>query len=548
MKIQLVDTNEIAIDVLKKYDEFLNLNFVNNLYFGAELDILTHGNIKLDQENRIIFNNCNFVKGFHFQIDINHATFNKIRIIFQNCIIHKCLDPNSVKNLVINQDTGLDLTIEFLRCVLTDLEFKHSKFKYIYFGNCVCLPNQGSRLFFENCTIDSIQLQNYIGMLGVNDNGNSSIYIRYSDDNIYVEKSLFDDFVSELINNLNSTKIWYQKTRFYLNNCKNINFEGVKSGKVIMGKNFEDRVQLFLTKDDLKLLDIGLSIKDTQMFLQNILIKGAWINSLLLKNISKGVCRFEKCKINKVFIHDYTNPFTTIYDIESYGDDSLFEIRDSTLADSTIDKVKFGSFDRVSFYRTSLEKAKFSAVSFPNEIEALSNILYPLEKSDDYHIEQYETYRQLSNALSSQGNQVLALELYKRMYESLRKSKSLSKQDRLILWLNNFSNLHGTSISRSLWLFLGLGATLLLLFINCTPKPMYSWGWIDFSSFIDAINIKVFFVLADPTHKISTLQELAGGELSTSNYFISFISRVVMAWVYYQFISAFRKFGKKTSS
>lgn len=548
MKNKLIDSQLVAVDVLEKNYEFKNLKFINNLYFKAEASLTNNGPLKLGQENKIIFNNCWFEDGLCFQINIISALESNIRIIFNDCVINEYYDSHFFKNSVINNDTDLQLNIEFYRCILPDFEFEDSKFEYIIFGNCVCCSSKKSRLVFNNCELQNLELQNFLGVLFVNDQGKSIIRIRYSDENLYIERSIFNDFISALLKSIYPLSIIQFETNYYLNDCKKIYFEGIKSNNEKRELDFRNIINLYLKKDDLGLLNISCFISDKKLVLEKIQINGVWLNELNLSDISKGTCTYEKNKINRFIIHNYTNPNTIFYDIVPNGESTLFEIRDSTLADCTIDKVKFGSFGRVSFYRTSLEKAKFSAVTFPKEIEALSNIHYPLEKSDDYHIEQYETYRQLSNALSSQGNQVLALEMYKRMYESLRKSKSLSKQDRLILWLNNFSNLHGTSISRSLWLFLGLGAILLLLFINCTPKPMYNWGWIDFSSFIDAINIKVFFVLADPTHKISTLQELAGGELSTSNYFISFISRVVMAWVYYQFISAFRKFGKKTSS
>lgn len=548
MKIKLIDSSDVEIDVLKTYNEFENLRFINNLKFKAKGTPINNETLKLGRENKIIFKNCIFEDGLHFRIDITNAIESNITIIFKDCVIKEYCDTRYIlMNRVVNKDDD-NLSFEFNRCVLPYLEFEDSKFQYICFLNCICWANQKLELVFNNCEIQTYELQNFLGRIFINDLGKSSVHIRYSDDNLFIERSVYNDFISDLIKSLSPTKIFQIETRYFLNDCKSIYFEGIKYYKEIKEIDFRKKVHLYLTTDELSLLNISLSISDKEMVLEKITITGAWLNGLELNNISKGKCRFEKCKVNQIFIHDYTNPDTTFYDIQSNGELSLMEIRDSTLADCTVDKVKFGTFNKVSFYRTSLEKAKFSAVTFPKEIEALKNIHYPLAKSEDYQIEQYETYRQLSNALSSQGNQVLALEMYKRMYESLRKSKTLEWQDKFILCLNNLSNEHGTSIKRSFWLFLGLGALLSFLFINSTPKAMYNWGWIDFNSFKDALNLKVFFVLADPTHKISTLEELAGGKLSTTNYFISFVSRIFMAWIYYQFISAFRKFGKKTSS
>jgi hypothetical protein len=548
MKIKLIDSSDVEIDVLQKHNEYKNLRFKNNLYFNAEASLLNIGTLKLDQENKIVFTNCIFEDGIHFQIEIANAIDSDIRIIFKDCVIKEYFDTSSAKYYVVNNDADLKLSIEFYRCVLPAFEFEDSIFEYIFCSNCICWASQRSMISFNNCEIQNYHFQNILGRIFINDQGKSSVQIRYSDDNLNIERSVFNDFISDLIKTLTPTKIFQLETKYVLNDCKEIYFEGIKSDKEVKEIDFRKKVHLHLTNDELRLLNISLSISDKEMVLKKITITGAWLNELNLNNISNGKCKFEKIKVNKVYIHNYTNPDTTFYDIQSNGEVSLLEIRDSTLADCTVDKVKFGRFEKVSFYRTSLEKTRFSAVTFPKEIEALSDINYPLEKSIDYQIEQYETYRQLSNALSSQGNQVIALEMYKKMYESLRKSKTLDWQDKFILCLNNLSNEHGTSIKRSFWLFLGIGTLLLILFINTTPNRMYNWGWVDLCSFIDAFNMKVFFVLADPTHKISTLEELAGGQLSSFNYFISFLSRILMAWIYYQFISAFRKFGKKTSS
>lgn len=252
MKIKLIDSSDVEIDVLKTYNEFKNLRFKNNLYFKADASLINNGALKLDQEHKIVFNNCVFKDGIHFQIYIHNTIENNITIIFKNCVIQEYFDPSFSNNCVINNDPDLKFSIEFYRCILPDLEFEDSKLEHIFFGNCICYASQKSRLLFNNCEINDFQLQNFLGSIFINDQGKSSVHIRYSDDNIYLERSEFNDFVSTLVKSIKPTKIFQLETNYYLNDCKVINFEGIKSGKEKMEKSFNNGLQFFFKEKRFK--------------------------------------------------------------------------------------------------------------------------------------------------------------------------------------------------------------------------------------------------------------------------------------------------------
>ena len=73
-------------------------------------------------------------------------------------------------------------------------------------------------------------------------------------------------------------------------------------------------------------------------------------------------------------------------------------------------------------------------------------------------------------------------------------------------------------------------------FKECTFKKRIEFVW---------DNLTVFFILANPIHDMESLKNAVGiKELPGIATAISFLSRVLMAWAYYEFVAAFRKFGK----
>ena len=67
-------------------------------------------------------------------------------------------------------------------------------------------------------------------------------------------------------------------------------------------------------------------------------------------------------------------------------------------------------------------------------------------------------------------------------------------------------------------------------------------NWEEFSNIIDN-NKRYFFIIANPAHKITSLAP--PNEITGWTYFNSFASRIFIGYAYFQFISAFRRLGKK---
>lgn len=375
----------------------------------------------------------------------------------------------------------------------------------------------------------------------------------------FIQKGLFLKKVRDQIKKEFKIKsIFSFKTRFDIDGANGLicNFKKAeKHGiELLKPKNKKREFKYYLTTKDANSLDISLSINAGTDYLKNIEIENGLFNSLSISGESEAEIDIRHSKANSIFIDNLNSPKFRLYDFQSRLEKSKFEIKNSDFSNVWFDKVKLNSFSIVSIYRTTLEKTKFSATDFPNKIEALKNIHYPDRKESEYFKNQYENYKQLKIALLNQNNQIQALQMHSKMYGAIRRSKELSRQDRFILFLNDLSNQHGTSILNPFLCFLIALLVLYIIYNMLLPNAPYEIGWISLDNFLETLmgmkkfiyeNWKNVFTLANPTHRVSQLIENnSGKEISWANYLISFLSRIIIGWTIYQFITAFRKFGK----
>jgi hypothetical protein len=125
---------------------------------------------------------------------------------------------------------------------------------------------------------------------------------------------------------------------------------------------------------------------------------------------------------------------------------------------------------------------------------------YPENKKDNFYKDQYETFLQLKNALEKTGNIYEAQKLQAISFEALRKIEDLSAWDKFILFLNDFSNQHGLSISRPLkWFFI----CSIILYLTY----LYSLQRLFNDQNIDWNLIGYYFSFLDLTHRSDFLVE-----------------------------------------
>lgn len=518
--------------------------------FNEELQLYYSPKEKTDKIE-ILFTNCIFKKGLHFNIDIRKSQLKELQLTFDNCIFEETKNEQKILSNKLKQN----IFLHFHSCFIKDLVFKKSVFQHLYVGKSLF----GSRLLIEQTNIDIITIRNCFGDFFLNGNSKTKLFIVYSDDNLFIEDTQIRKLNRIFIKTHSLERIFAYKTNYYISDFKELNFNFSKQNKSGIKREEKpdrsgDEYKYYLTDHDLNLLNISLSATIQNEDSEKVKIQNGLFNSLTLKGESQATIDIKHTKTNSLFIHSFSSKNFRLYDFSSKGQSSKLEIKDSDLNNTWFDKVQLNSFSIVSFYRTTVEKMKFSATEFPRSIEALENIHYPNRRELDYYKNKYETYKQLKIALLNQHNQIQALQMHSKMYESIRHSTTLTSQDRLILFLNDISNKHGTSIFNAFLCFIISGITLFIIYNLVLPDAPYQIGWRSLEDFIWANrntsvfimeNWRNFYVLINPTHRISQLIEYSpSNSISWGNYLISFLSRIIIGWAIYQFILAFRKFGR----
>lgn len=541
----MTESQETYINLNESIEKVSNFDFVSTVEFDYIENVLLN-------KKKVTFEKCIFRKGVIFNLDIRNTTLSQFDIMFEDCIIEK----NDSKNYINSDKAKQKLFLYFNTCLIADLELKKCNFINASFFKCILLK----RLLIVDSTIRVITIRNSFGKVFINNNPKTHLSIYYADENLFI-KDYNIRKVNRLLRKRDSLdKIFSFKTNFYISQTREITvgFKKTNNSGIKRIRNTDKslkEIKYYLTDEDKNNLDISISINLESDITKSVKISNGILRDISLRGYSDSSIEIKHTLCNRLFIDNFSCAKLLLYDLNSTLYDSKLEIKNSDLSNTWFNKVQLNNFEIVSFYRTTLENTKFSATEFPKSIEALENIHYPLNKEPEYFNNQYENYRQLKIALSNQHNQIQALQMHRKMYESIRQSKKLSPQDKFILCLNNISNKHGTSISHSFICFIVILSTLYLWYVLALPQAPYSFGWNGMKSFkisvLETTNFiskewKNIYTLANPAHRVSQLIENnSNKEISGTNYLVSFISRILIGWTYYQFVSAFRKFGKK---
>lgn len=162
-----------------------------------------------------------------------------------------------------------------------------------------------------------------------------------------------------------------------------------------------------------------------------------------------------------------------------------------------------------------------------------------------------ETARIIKNEFISQNNKIESLKYFKiEMDEYRNEINKLSnkKSDKLILFLNRISNNYNTSPIQAFIFILSTSLCLFILYIisledygHCINKFQFSW---DTFSKVGTL-IGDYFTFINPIRKPSHLIDISNSIIGSWTTVIDSISKIIIGYGYYQFIQAFRKFGKK---
>lgn len=535
----------------------------NRRMFYDDKDFLDEVNVIIDDSidssgsflklKKIHFKGCYFDKGFELIHALENLHYEKIELIFENCYL---VGESKLLN-VINET----FSVTIINSVVNDLRVENCTLKSISTSRVIFLD----RMLVNQSKCEAISFQNSLGTIFVNDNGEIRCNVRFSNDNLYVGRNKIFELYKKIAVSKEVESVLYLDTNLHFNDVKALNlscelFEKERKGFKIVKtpqSNAPNKkgITYYPTDEDLKKLKLRININQSKGVTEVINLKKGNYESIYIKGEAESKVNLEHIKCDKFYLHDFSSKSFDIYDLQNRNiTDSKFEIKNSNFINANFIKVGFDSFESVSLYRNYLEKSIFSSCQFPKEIKTVANIHYSLEKEDDYAGLQYELFRQLKFSLGNSNNQIEALEMHHRMYNASRKRKGLKFQDQVILFLNEISNNHGTSIGRAFFLSLSMIFVLWVSYCFFLPDAPFRIGWSGFENFKIALSdfwsftfskSKVLAIIANPVHNINNLTKLSSVEISSTNYFISFASRILIAWGYFQFVSAFRKFGKK---
>lgn len=463
----------------------------------------------------------------------------KFTFSFINCDIKEIVIENE-------EDIDFEITFSFLNCYISDFSIEkiHNSNISLNFGSSVVSGK-------INCLIKHLSFNNCIIRYNMFAMNVISVSISYTEENIFILRWL------ELFkrNGIKKIEAFINSGQSYhLENVKHIRFIGNEIDNVKRGiyrrrdeKKLEYKIGYYLTDEQKKKFIIKLAINYKSDFAdEETKINGALLNSLSIQGKPNGKIYVEDSKIQRFYIHNFSpqNEFT-LYNISPLDigqGTAQIEIHKSNLDNTWFDNIDFNLFGIISFFRTRFNKTTFTSCNFPldsisfEKFKSLENIHYPEKLKQNFYKDQYETFLQLKNALENTGNFYEAQKLHAISHEALKKIDDVSKWDKFILLLNYHSNNHGLSIYKPVKLFIIISISLYILYLTSLDR-MFNTNEINYDL------IGYYFSFIDLTHRSDFL--VSKSSFNSLSLILDFLNKIVGGYLIYQFIAAFRKYGKK---
>ncbi len=277
------------------------------------------------------------------------------------------------------------------------------------------------------------------------------------------------------------------------------------------------------------------------LVLRELNIRQAVIRNLHVKKVELEKLLFSKITTTEIFL-------AMVKSIERASFKSYFSICDSEIKNGQFVQVDADSFFNINFYSSSIFNIELIQTRITKDIFANNHIGNPLNRN---YPGEYETYRQFHNLYKSNGDFLGTILMKEKMLKTTRYLAS-KPFDKLVQQINHVSSRNGTDIRRVLGWIIIMALLLYGLFTFFNPVEEYALvcdgdfravlqriGWV-----MQLVNFKVIWTLINPVHRVSDLSLAAGFDLNGGHYCVSFISRIVMSYLYYEFISSFRKYAK----
>lgn len=197
------------------------------------------------------------------------------------------------------------------------------------------------------------------------------------------------------------------------------------------------------------------------------------------------------------------------------------------LANSDLGQARFSQMDLTRFRRVELHDCNLTQVESSESEWFTGNQLKQVSEKGKRDI-----YRQLKQAMISQGNRIEELHFQAREMEAYRRSLSFKHNffDKLILCIGKYTNNFGTNyLWPVLWIFVVAAGVFLLSAFVLGVSVTRTWG--------------SMFTVMNPAHEIDYL--VPKDQLSNKFIAIDFAGRVIISILIYQLIVPFRKFASR---
>lgn len=309
------------------------------------------------------------------------------------------------------------------------------------------------------------------------------------------------------------------------------------------------------------------------IFIQNLKVNEVYISGVN-KNSNLTLKSIHISRLHFIRFHNYG--IVQIHELKNNDNSFNLVLEDSTLNNTNFTNCDFNKDNvRIQFQHSDITQIKSNNTSWfkPNNIIPIfkknesnsSNLIFKLIKRIKFmfyninkdEIEVKETnnkrdlFRQLKFALTNSGNitEMLIAKSYEQQEQLffLRYTKRFWDKDRFVLWINSFNNF-GTNWFKPLFLILPF--VTFVFFISMIITSSNKFIFLPATSkneFISTLNYlwynkHIYFNLFNPIRKIQEL--FPNSETNSALIFLDLLHRVSLGVLFYQIITAFRKFGK----
>lgn len=508
-------------------------------------------------------------------------------IKFQNCSFNQGVSFHKLSNST--KDNGVYLRLEIISSSAQSISFGHccdideiSVNYNLHIGNLTINNNKiDSLLILGNKQLEHLWMfKNVAETIAISNNDSSVRYIFHDESNerIEIKNNHLSSFIE--IKNLEARK----KLELSYNQMEYSEF----LGKLDIGELeiFDNKTNRFLSinlEDDSCISSLscslgnygqGLSVsaKSYNHKIQSIAHHSNECTLGPYNFYNLNVARFmitglvqnstifvHHCYLNELTFRNLTNNGLISLTNLSSNSSALSEVNidNSNLGEIELRKVDFSMCTEVKITSSSLVGIKSTHTKWFQPKVLNTNHLWGLDK----HYENKEVYRQLKQAMYSQGNTIQALTFksleMEEYHESIKLERPLKEidslrefGDRLSIYLNRASNKNGLDWTRPIGLLLGV---TFFTYFFVIIHGSYQLGWTPARSCEELMttlttlsdNFGIYFRLMDPTLKLSevvgTFDGFRIGRLLTVIYFAY---KIVLAYLIFQTIAAFRKYLK----